>query len=153
MGDINAILNTVQNIEKQIYIKQSEISASNQYINKIQNSIESVLNESNDGQETKDELNQLIGEGKNHVERRKELIEETLLKYLYDDIDLKRTDKLLKTILFAAVFELLFKHNNPTKVIISEYLKTSEFFLEKIQTKYLNAILDKIAKKIRITNA
>ena len=83
---------------------------------------------------------------------RKELIEETLLKYLCDDIDLKRTDKLLKTILFAAVFELLFKHNNPTKVIISEYLKTSEFFLEKIQTKYLNAILDKISKKIRNEN-
>ena len=83
---------------------------------------------------------------------RKELIEETLLKYLYDDIDLKRTDKLLKTILFAAVFELLFKHNNPTKVIISEYLKTSEFFLEKIQIKYLNAILDKISKKIRNEN-
>ena len=35
------------------------------------------------------------------------------------------TDKLLKIIIFAAVFELMFKHNNPTKVIISEYLKTS----------------------------
>ena len=27
------------------------------------------------------------------------------------------------------------------------------FFLEDSQTKFLNAILDKIAKKIRITNA
>ena len=78
---------------------------------------------------------------------RKELIEETLLKFLGNDIDLNRTDKLLKTIIYAAVFELLFKHNNPTKVIISEYLKTSEFFLEKVQIKYLNAILDKISKK------
>tara|TARA_B100000579_G_C22511337_1_gene701635 strand:- start:240 stop:641 length:402 start_codon:yes stop_codon:yes gene_type:complete len=80
---------------------------------------------------------------------RNELIEETLKKYLEDDLNLKRTDKLLKLIIFAAVYELLFKHNNPTKVIISEYIKTSEYFLEKTQIKYLNAILDKISKKIR----
>ena len=41
------------------------------------------------------------------------------------------------------------KHNNPTKVIINEYVKTSEFFLEKAQIKFLNAILDKISKSIR----
>ena len=80
---------------------------------------------------------------------RKELIEETIEKFLKDDIDLKRTDKLLKIIISAAVFELLFKHNNPKKVIISEYLKTSHFFLEKTQIKYLNAILDKLSGLIR----
>ena len=47
------------------------------------------------------------------------------------------------------MYELLFKHNNPKKVIISEYLLASEFFLEKVQIGYLNAILDKIAKLIR----
>ena len=65
------------------------------------------------------------------------------------DIDLKKTDKLLKIILFAATFELMFKHNTPKKVIISEYLLTSEHFLEKIQIGYLNAMLDKIAKILR----
>ena len=80
---------------------------------------------------------------------RKELIEETIIKYLKDDIDLKRTDKLLKIIIYAAVFELLYKHNNPKKVIISEYLLASEFFLEKVQIGYLNAILDKISKVLR----
>ncbi|RPG95780.1 MAG: antitermination protein [Candidatus Pelagibacter sp. TMED165] len=80
---------------------------------------------------------------------RKELIEEILIKHMKGDIDLKRTDKILKIIIFAAIFELLFKHNNPIKVIISEYLKASEFFLEKAQTRYLNAILDKISIKIR----
>ena len=82
------------------------------------------------------------------IERR-ELIEETIKKFLKNDIDLKRTDKLLKIIIFAAVFELLYKHNNPKKVIISEYLKTSHFFLEKAQIKYLNAILDKLSDLIR----
>ena len=80
---------------------------------------------------------------------RSELIEETITAHLDRDIDLKKTDKLLKIILFAATFELMFKHNTPKKVIISEYLLTSEHFLEKIQIGYLNAILDKIAKILR----
>ena len=80
---------------------------------------------------------------------RSELIESTINKHLNSDIDLKKTDKLLKIMLFAAVFELLFKHNNPKKVIISEYVLASEYFLEKVQIGYLNAILDKISKVIR----
>ena len=80
---------------------------------------------------------------------RSDLIEETINNHLKTDIDLKKTEKLLKIILFAAVFELLFKHNNPKKVIISEYLLASEYFLEKVQIGYLNAILDKLAKEIR----
>ena len=57
--------------------------------------------------------------------------------------------KLLKIILFSAVYELLFKHNTPKNVIISEYVRASEFFLEKAQISYLNAILDKLAKLVR----
>ena len=66
-----------------------------------------------------------------------------------NDINLAKTDKLLKIILFAAIFELMFKHNIPKKVIINEYLIASEHFLEKIQIGYLNAILDKISKELR----
>jgi len=80
---------------------------------------------------------------------RSELIEETINMKLADDIDLVKTDKLLKIILFAAIFELMFKHKTPTKVIISEYLLASEYFLEKIQIGYLNAILDKISILLR----
>ena len=80
---------------------------------------------------------------------RSDLLEETINSHLRDDINLKKTDKLLKIILFAALFELMFKHNTPKKVIISEYLTASEHFLEKIQIGYLNAILDKIAKILR----
>ena len=80
---------------------------------------------------------------------RSELIESTINEHLNSDIDLKKTDKLLKIVLFAAVFELLFKHNNPKKVIISEYVLASEYFLQKVQIGYLNAILDKISKVLR----
>ena len=69
--------------------------------------------------------------------------------HISSDINLTKTDKLLKIILFAAIYELIFKHATPKKVIINEYLLASEHFLEKIQTGYLNALLDKIAKKLR----
>ncbi len=80
---------------------------------------------------------------------RSELIEDQINSYLANDINLSKTDKLLKIILFAAIFELMFKHNTPKKVIINEYLLASEHFLEKIQIGYLNAILDKISKELR----
>ena len=80
---------------------------------------------------------------------RKDLIEETIIKHLETDINLEKTDKLLKIILFSAVFELMFKHNIPKNVVISEYVKASEFFLEKGQISYLNAILDKLSKFLR----
>jgi transcription antitermination protein NusB len=82
---------------------------------------------------------------------RYDYIEEYINVNFSKDVDLVKTDKLLKIILFAAVFELMFKHNIPTKVIISEYIFASEFFLEKIQIGYLNAILDKMSKIIRKT--
>ena len=80
---------------------------------------------------------------------RSNLIEEQIKSFLENDINLVKTDKLLKIILFAAIFELMFKHNTPKKVIINEYLLASEHFLEKIQIGYLNAILDKISKELR----
>ena len=48
---------------------------------------------------------------------RSELIEDTINKHLNKDINLKKTDKLLKIILFAAMFELMFKHNNPKRLL------------------------------------
>ena len=97
----------------------------------------------------KNQYRKFIKDVVNGTLERKELIEETITKNLSNDIDLKRTDKLLKIIIFAAIFELMYKHNNPTKVIINEYVITSEFFLEKAQIKFVNAILDKISKRIR----
>ena len=97
----------------------------------------------------KDQYKKFIKDVVSGTLERSELIEETINKHLSKDIDLKKTDKLLKIVLFAAVFELLFKHNNPKKVIISEYLLASEYFLEKVQIGYLNAILDKLSKLVR----
>ena len=80
---------------------------------------------------------------------RKELIEETIGQHLSEDLSIKRTDKLLIVILYAATFEFLYRPQTSVNIIINEYLNTSKFFLEQSQKKYLNAILDKISKKIR----
>ncbi len=80
---------------------------------------------------------------------REELIDEIIETNLKGDINMNKTDKILLIIIRAAIFELLFKHNNKISVIISEYLKTAELFLEKGKIAYLNAILDKISKILR----
>ena len=64
---------------------------------------------------------------------RLEIIEEKVNSHLLNDINLAKTDKLLKIILFAAIFELMFKQNTPKKVIINEYLIASEYFWKKFR--------------------
>ena len=115
----------------------------------IQKIYNSLMNPNSNIEFPKNQYKKFIKDVVNGTLERLDLIEETVNKHLANDIELKKTDKLLKIILFAAVFELLFKHNNPKKVIISEYLFASEYFLEKVQIGYLNAILDKLAKVIR----
>ena len=115
----------------------------------IQKIYNSLLNPGAEIEYPKNQYKKFIKDVTEGTLERKELIEEIIEKSLKDDINLKRTDKLLKIIIYAACFELLYKHKNPKKVIISEYLKTSHFFLEKAQIKYLNAILDKLSDLIR----
>ena len=86
------------------------------------------------------------------VERDEILIEE-LDKKLGDKFQFNNLDKLFQVILKSATYELLYKPNISIKIIIKEYLNASNFFLDVSQTKYLNALLDNIAKKIRLNNA
>ena len=81
---------------------------------------------------------------------RKELIQETIKKHLNDDLNPKITEKLLIILLQASIFEFLYRPQTSINIIINEYLNASDFFLEENQKKYLNAILDKISKKIRL---
>ena len=84
---------------------------------------------------------------------RNELILQELDTKLGDKFIFANLDKVFQIILKAATYELLYKPNLSINIIIKEYLNSSNFFLEDSQTKYLNAILDKVAKKIRSTNA
>ena len=84
---------------------------------------------------------------------RNDLITDHLETYLKEDVVLPHLDKLFQVIIKCAVFEFLYKPNTNKKVIIKEYLNASNYFLEDSQTKYLNALLDKVSKKIRSLDA
>ena len=84
---------------------------------------------------------------------RNDLITEELETNLKEDLILSHLDKLFQVIIKCAVFEFLYKTKTSSKIIIKEYLNASNFFLDISQTKYLNALLDKISKKIRTSNA
>jgi|TARA_B110000438_G_C15416135_1_gene479760 N utilization substance protein B len=83
---------------------------------------------------------------------RKELIDELISKELKNDINKNKTDLMVKVMITAAIFEFMYMHKTPIKVIINEYLKVSDYFVEVPQKNFLNAILDKVSKVSRITN-
>ena len=85
------------------------------------------------------------------IERNEVIIAE-IKKYLNADINLKNHDNVFLIILKSAIYELLYKTTTSSKIIIKEYLNASNYFIEDSKTKYLNALLDKISKNLRLTN-
>ena len=88
---------------------------------------------------------------KGTIERNDVILDE-LNKNLGNEFTFSKMDKLFQVILKSATFEFLYKPNLSIKIIIKEYLNASNFFLESSQTKYLNALLDNVGKKLRSTN-
>ena len=86
------------------------------------------------------------------IERNDVILSELDTK-LSNEFVFENLDKVFQTILKAATYEFLYKPNVSINIIIKEYLNSSNFFLENSQTKYLNALLDNIGKKLRSNNA
>ena len=83
---------------------------------------------------------------------RKELIQDLMKKELKDDINENKTELMIKLMIMAAIYEFMYMHTTPVKVIISEYLKVADFFVQGSQKGFLNAILDKVSKVTRDQN-
>ena len=84
---------------------------------------------------------------------RDELIVDELNAKLGNDFVFEKLDRVFQTILKAATYEFMYKPQLSLNIIIKEYLDTSNFFLENSQTKYLNALLDNVGRKLRSKNA
>ena len=84
---------------------------------------------------------------------RNEMILEELYKNLGDESNYNKLDKVFQVILKSATYEFLYKPNLSIRIIIKEYLNASNFFLDDSQTKYLNALLDNVANKLRSPDA
>ena len=83
---------------------------------------------------------------------REEFLLSKLKEILNNEFNPSRTDLILKLMILSATFELMFSHKTPIKVIVSEYVKISDFFLESAHKAYLNAVLDKVSKNVRKDN-
>ena len=117
---INSVLSDIQEKEKQISGKQSEISALLQYVSKMEQSVTSVLSETTEVQEVKGELTKLATVGKDFVEQRKELIED---RHYYNIASLLLKDSGIKS--------KIIKHYLPImNRLINKYLLDMDFFCQ-----------------------
>ena len=83
---------------------------------------------------------------------RNELIQNLMDKELKDDINENKTELMVKLMIMAAIYEFMFMHKTPVNVIISEYIKVANFFVQESQKSFLNAILEKVSKVSRALN-
>ena len=83
---------------------------------------------------------------------RKELIQNLIGNELKKYINENKTELMVKLMIMAAIYEFMFMHKTPIKVIISEYLKVADFFVQESQKGFLNVILEKASKVSRNEN-
>jgi N utilization substance protein B len=76
-------------------------------------------------------------------------IDRTIQGALSADWQLKRVDATLRAILRAAVYELVAKRNVPGRVVMDEYVDVARAFFHCDEPAFVNASLDKIARKKR----
>ena len=115
----------------------------------IQKLYGSLFNKDNNIDFPKHRFKKFIKDIVNGTIERNDYILEELNNKLGEKFIFKRLDKILQIILKAAVYEFMYKPDLSINIIIKEYLNSSNFFLEDSQTKYLNALLDNLGKKLR----
>ena len=80
---------------------------------------------------------------------RGEEIDALLSERLADGWSLERLDKTLLQILRAGAYELLARSDVPTKAAIGEYVDVAHAFFEEREAKFVNGLLDAVAKAVR----
>jgi len=68
---------------------------------------------------------------------------------LTEDWPLSRLDSTLRAILRAGAYELANRMDVPVAVIVTEYVDIGRAFFEEDEPKLINAVLDRIARKLR----
>ena len=79
---------------------------------------------------------------------RKEYINEIISSELKDEIRILR-DLTLKIIIESSIYEIVFRPDTPSKIIINEYLNVANVLIDDGKKRFLNAVLDKLSKKLR----
>ena len=68
---------------------------------------------------------------------RNDVINDEISNHLDTDLDLKKNDKVFTIIVKSAIFELLYKIKISSTIIINEYLKASNFFIEDLSLLHI----------------
>lgn len=68
---------------------------------------------------------------------------------LTEDWPLSRLDSTLRAILRAGVYELMKRDDVPVAVIVSEYVDIAKAFYDEDEPKLVNAVLDRVARRVR----
>ncbi|MCM2473895.1 transcription antitermination factor NusB [Rhizobium sp. CG5] len=84
------------------------------------------------------------------VVRDQTVIDPLIRQALQDDWSLSRMDSTVRAILRAGAFELLERKDVPIAVIVTEYVEIAHAFFEDEEPKLVNAVLDRIAKQVRV---
>ncbi|MGF7152720.1 transcription antitermination factor NusB [Novosphingobium gossypii] len=80
---------------------------------------------------------------------RRDEIDELLASKLTEGWSLGRLDKTMLQIMRAGAYELLARADIPTGAAISEYLDVCHAFFDPREAKFLNGVLDSVAKSVR----
>lgn len=80
---------------------------------------------------------------------RREEIDTLLQSKLAESWKLDRLDRTMLQILRAGAYELLARADVPTAAAISEYLDVTHAFFENREAKFVNGVLDSVAKAVR----
>ncbi len=80
---------------------------------------------------------------------RHEEIDETLTGKLAEGWSLRRLDRAMLQVLRAGTYELLARRDVPAKAVINEYVDVAHAFFEAREAKFVNGILDAVAKQVR----
>ena len=131
-------------------MKQHNGALSNPRVIVIQKLYGHHLNKDSEISFPKHRYKKFIRDVVNGTIERKELIQDLMDKELSEDINENKTELMIKLMIMAGIYEFMFMHKTPINVVISEYLKVADFFVQKSQKSFLNAILEKISKVSRV---
>ena len=83
------------------------------------------------------------------VVARQDEIDALLTSKLAEGWSVARLDKTMLQILRAGSYELLARADIPTKTVFSEYVDVAHAFFDEREAKFVNGLLDAVAKAVR----
>ena len=80
---------------------------------------------------------------------RQEAIDAAIMKRLASGWKIERLDATSRAILRAGVYELIAEIGLPSQIILDEYVSIAHAFFEGAEPKFINGLLDAVARDIR----